>query len=75
MVGGVLCKSTGKQVPGELDESVMETVSSYTAAEPAEDGQQNFGRSWATLYGMTSDGLLVMMDHERVRFEPSEQSE
>lgn len=75
MVDGVLYKSTGEQVPCELDESVMETVSSYTDTEPTENRQQNFGRSYTTVYGMTADGLMVMTDHEWVRFGPVEQAE
>lgn len=75
MVDGVLYKTTGEPVPVELDESVTETVSSYTDTEPTEDGQQNFDRSCTVIYGMTSDGLMVMTDHEWVRFVPVEQAE
>ena len=75
MVDGVLYKSTGRQVLGEVDESATETVSSYTDTEPTEDGQQNFDRSCAVEYGMTADGLMVTVDHELVRFEPVETAE
>lgn len=75
MVDGVLYRSTGEPAPAEVDESVIETVGPYTDAEPKEDGQQNFDRSCAAEYGVTSDGLMVMLDHEWVRFEPAEQPE
>lgn len=75
MVDGVLYKSTGEQVPGEPDERVIGTVSSYTDTEPTEDGQQNFDRSCTAEYGMNADGLMVLTEHEWVRFEPVEQVE
>lgn len=72
MVDGVLYQSTDEPVPVEMDKSVIETVSSYTDTEPTEDGQTNFDRSCTTEYGMTADGLMVLIDHEWIRFVPVE---
>lgn len=74
MVDGVLYQSTGEPVPVELDESVIRSAVSYTDTEPAEDGQQNFDRACAVEYAMTADGLMVLLDHEWVRFDPVEPS-
>ncbi len=75
MVDGVLYQSTSEPVPVEMDESVIKTVSSYTDTEPTEDGQTNFDRSCTTEYGMTSDGLMVLIDLEWIRFAPVERAE
>lgn len=74
MVDGILYQSTGEPAPVEPAESVIRSVGSYTDTEPAEDGQQNFDRACAVEYAMTSDGLMVLLDHEWVRFDPVEPS-
>lgn len=70
MVDGTVYWSTGVPVPGEVDESAIRTVTSYTDARPEEDGQTNFDRSLTTRYAMTDLGLVVLMDGEWILFEP-----
>lgn len=75
MVDGVVYVSTGEAVPAEVDPGVIRTVGSYTDTMPIRDGQANFDRDLSCQYAMTSMGLLVMLDHEWVRFEPLEEGE
>lgn len=70
MVDGVLYWSTDTPVPGEVDESAIRTVTSYTDTQPEEDGQTNFDRGLTTRYAMTDMGLVVLMDQEWILFDP-----
>ena len=70
MVDGLLYWSTGTPVPGEPDPSIIQTVTSYTDTQPEEDGQTNFDRGLTTRYAMTDLGLVVLIDHEWVLFDP-----
>ena len=70
MVDGLLYWSTGAPVPGEPDPSIIQTVTSYTDTQPEEDGQTNFDRGLTTRYAMTDLGLVVLIDHEWVLFDP-----
>lgn len=70
MVDGVVCWSTDTPVPGEVDESAVRTVTSYTDGVPEEDGQTNFDRDLTTRYAVTGQGVVVLMDGEWVLFDP-----
>lgn len=70
MVDGVVYWSTDTPVPGEVEESAIRTVTSYTDGQPEEDGQTNFDRDLTTRYAMTDMGLVVLMDREWILFDP-----
>lgn len=70
MVDGVVYWSTDTPVPGEVEESAIRTVTSYTDGQPEEDGQTNFDRDLTTRYAMTDMGLVVLMDGEWILFDP-----
>lgn len=70
MVDGVIYWSTDTPVPGEVDESAIRTVTSYTDGVPEEDGQTNFDRDLTTRYAMTDMGLVVLIDREWILFDP-----
>ena len=71
---GNLYRTTGKQIPATVDESaIVGYISSVVPLSqlPANEGEANFGEV-GDPYAITSDGLLVIMDHEWVLFELSE---
>lgn len=70
MVDGVVYWSTDTPVPGEVEESAIRTVTSYTDGVPGEDGQTNFDRGLTTQYAMTDMGLVVLIDREWILFDP-----
>ena len=70
MVDGVIYWSTDTPVPGEVDESAIRTVTSYTDTIPEADGQTNFDRGLTTRYAMTDMGLVVLIDQEWILFDP-----
>ena len=70
MVDGVVYWSTDTPVPGEVEESAVRTVTSYTDGVPGEDGQTNFDRGLTTQYAMTDMGLVVLIDREWILFDP-----
>jgi len=70
MVDGVVYWSTDTPVSAEVDESAIRAVTSYTDAQPEEDGQTNFDRGLTTQYAMTDGGLLVRMNGEWILFDP-----
>lgn len=72
MVDGVLYHSTGRQLPGEVDESAVLGTTSYTDGTPTEDGQANFSPDTGVEYAMAADGLVVCVDHEWTLFVPEE---
>ena len=71
MYKGGLYRTTGKAIPAEVDESaIVGEISSVVPLSqlPSKDGEANFGQI-GDLYAITSDGLLVIMNHEWVLFE------
>lgn len=64
--GGKLYRTTGKQIPAEVDESaIVGRISSVVSLSqlPSNEGEANFGEV-GDPYSITSDGLLVIMGHE-----------
>ena len=73
MYEGSLYRTTGKAIPVEVDESaIVGEISSVVPLSqlPSKDGEANFGQIGAP-YAISSDGLLVIMNHEWVIFESS----
>ena len=73
MYEGSLYRTTGKAIPAEVDESaIVGEISSVVPLSqlPTKDGEANFGQI-GDPYAITSDGLLVIIGHEWVKFEPS----
>ena len=73
MYEGSLYRTTGKAIPAEVDESaIVGEISSVVPLSqlPCKDGEANFGQL-GDPYAITSDGLLVIMNHEWVIFESS----
>ena len=71
---GDLYRTTGKQIPAEVDESaIVGTICSVVPLSqfPAQEGESNFGQI-GDPYALTADGLLVLMDNEWTLFEPVE---
>ena len=71
---GKLYRTTGKQLPATVDESaIVGHISSVVPLSklPSNEGEANFGEV-GDPYAITSDGLLVIMGHEWVLFELSE---
>lgn len=73
MIDGRLYQTTGKQMPGEADPSVIEEISEIIPSSqlPGEDGQSNFGEA-GVKYAFTEDGLVVLLGNEWTLFEPVE---
>lgn len=73
MYEGSLYRTTGKTIPAEVDESaILGEINSVVPLSqlPTKDGEANFGQI-GDPYAITSDGLLVIMNHEWVIFELS----
>ena len=73
MHDGILYRTTGKQLPGEVDESaILGCIQSVVHGSllPEEDGQANFPAEGAP-YAMTSDGLVVLVGTEWTLFLPA----
>ena len=71
---GDLYRTTGKEIPAEVDESaIVGEISSIVPLTelPTKEGEANFGQI-GDQFAITSDGLLVKMNHEWVVFELSE---
>ncbi len=71
MYNGEIYRTTGKQIPAEVDESayVGKITSTVPLSEmPTEEGQANFGEI-GTPYAVTSDGVVVLMNNEWTVFE------
>ena len=72
---GNLYKTSGKEIPAEVDESaIVSEISSIVPLTqlPTKEGEANFGQTGDQL-AITSNGLLVKMNHEWVVFELSEE--
>ena len=68
---GSLYRTTGKQIPAEVDESaIVGEISSVVPLNqlPTKEGEANFGEI-GDQYAITSDGLLVKMNNEWTLFE------
>ena len=68
-----LYRTTGKAIPATVDESaIVGEISSVVPLSqlPTKEGEANFGQI-GDPYAITSDGLLVIMNHEWVIFEQS----
>ena len=68
---GSLYRTTGKQIPAEVDESaIVGEISSVVPLTqlPTKEGEANFGEI-GDQYAVTSDGLLVKMNNEWTLFE------
>ena len=71
---GSLYRTTGKQIPAEVDESaIVGEISSVVPLNqlPTKEGEANFGKI-GDQYAITSDGLLVKMNNEWTLFELSD---
>ena len=71
---GDLYRTTGKEIPVEVDESaIVGEISSIVPLTqlPTKEGEANFGQI-GDQFAVTSNGLLVKMNHEWVVFELSE---
>lgn len=70
MVEEELYKSTGVEMPVEIDESaILGRAGSYTGGEPAKNGEINFDREMGNPYAKVEGGVAVLMDGEWVLFE------
>lgn len=77
MHDGVIYRTTGKQMPGEVDESaILGYIQSVVPGSqlPKEEGQANFPGEGAP-YAMTIDGLVVLVDNEWTLFQPLDSGE
>ena len=74
MYDGILYRTTGKQMAGDIDESAILghiTSTVHPSQLPEEEGQANFPGLNAP-YAMTSDGLVVLIANEWTLFLPTE---
>ena len=66
MYEGNLYRTTGKQIPAEVDETAIAgRISSVVPLSqfPANEGEANFGQVGAP-YALTADGLVVLLNNE-----------
>ena len=71
MYEGKLYKTTGKQIPAEIDETAIAGhIASVVPLSqfPAKDSEANFGQI-GDPYAFTADGLVVLLDNEWTVFE------
>ena len=71
MYEGNLYKTTGKQIPAEVDETaIVGNISSVVPLSqfPTNDGEANFGQV-GDPYALTADGLVVLLNNEWTLFE------
>lgn len=73
MIDGLLYQTTGKQMPGEVDPSVIEEISETVPPSqlPYENGQSNWGVE-IVKYAFVKDGLVVLLGNEWTLFQPVE---
>ena len=70
MVEDTLYKSTGVEIPMEIDErAILGQTSSYATGQPKKNGEVNFNRNLGDPYAKIEGGIAVLMDNEWVRFE------
>lgn len=70
MVENELYKSTGMEMPVEIDENaILGYADSYTSGEPAKNGEINFDRNLGNPYARVEGGVAVLVDYEWVLFE------
>lgn len=68
-VDGQLYWSTGQAVPGEVDESAILGVTTYTDGLPREEGQANIARDGAR-YAAVDGGIAVELNGTWILFVP-----
>ena len=71
MYEGALYRTTGKQIPAEVDESaIVGYINSVVPLSqfPSDEGEANFGQV-GDPYAITRDGLLVIVNNEWTLFE------
>lgn len=71
MYEGKLYKTSGKQIPAEVDESaIVGHIGSVVPLSqlPAKDGEANFGQV-GDPYALTADGFVVLLNSEWTIFE------
>lgn len=71
MYEGKLYKTTGKQIPAEVDETaIVGHISSVVPLSqfPTKEGEANFGQV-GDPYALTADGLVVLLNNEWTLFE------
>ena len=69
-VDGTLYFSTDKEIAGKVDESAIRGTTTYTDGIPDQEGETNFSRE-GTLYAVTADGVVVLIEEEWVLFIPA----
>ena len=70
MVEDTLYKSTGVEMPAEVDESaILGYTEAYTNGQPEKNGEANFNRELGDPYAKVEGGVAVLMDNEWVLFE------
>ena len=72
MIEGQLYQTTGRQMPGEVDPSVIKELSETVPPTqlPCEDGQSNWGEA-TVKYAFVEDGLVVLLGNEWTLFMPA----
>lgn len=68
---GNLYRTTGKQIPAEVDETaIVGNISSVVPLSqfPTNEGEANFGQV-GDPYALTADGLVVLLNNEWTLFE------
>ena len=73
MYEGILYRTTGKQLPAEVDDSAIAGYVTSTVPPsqlPTENGQANFD-GLNTPFAITAEGFLVLLANEWTLFEPS----
>lgn len=73
MVNDTIYYSTGEQLSGEVNESVViRNITSYTDEMLAKNGEANFNRDLDSEYTFTDEGLAVCIDNEWILFKQQE---
>lgn len=70
MVNGTVYYSTGRAVPGEVDESAIHYTTGYAEnGIPQKDGEANFDRDAGTPYAVVEGNkVVVLLEHEWIEF-------
>lgn len=72
MIDGQLYQTTGRQMPIEVEPSVMEELSETVPSSqlPCKDGQSNWDEA-TVKYAFVEDGLVVLLGNEWTLFMPA----
>ena len=70
IVNGTVYYSTGRAVPGEVDESAIQYTTGYAEnGTPQKDGEANFDRDAGTPYAVVEGNkVVVLFEHEWIEF-------